>query len=512
MRPPRHRLTPRLACSVACLLVLLGVGTTCRVTHPGTIADEMPRTNATLDDSRDSCTQPWPTLCGTIPSPQGEISATELAEFAWQTFIALSWPADDVDTVRGVARDPTNASTFGQDVGDNAVPLVWETWKQDWELFVPGGQAPTGWNSYQVATPPCTVVVDAQGERTEVTAENWPGLYEQYGRDLVTMTNQPKQASNTDPAPLLRTGPLIDQNHRLARAESRFGETIYDYITSNEYYLRAQWPEAGVVLPAATATQPGAITAKASWRPATTSDDLTRFYWRDMLVAEYAESGRTCTATRMLLVGLHITFKSDDLPYDPEQCDTKPVDQFLWATFEQVDNVPPPCETCSFYGSSRCDQLCQDQCKRQGYSYEPTPRDWYDRSATQSVPPVDVCRLQPIEMIRYVATANTHYHALMAEHDTPVWSNYQLVNLQWMQNNGGGSCTFRPTTMVANTTLETYDQTNSCMNCHRGFVTPGGAASPLQAADADFNWTLALQAYPPPTFQAQLRGIATDED
>ncbi|MCA9704517.1 MAG: hypothetical protein KDK70_01570 [Myxococcales bacterium] len=459
------------------------------------------------------CDAPWPTLCGEIPRPKKDRNALYLSQLAWQTFIALSWPATDVEQQRGAALDPNDPTVFGQKVGNNGVPVVWETWKQDWELFVPGGEPPSAWDSYDVAVAPCDVIVTKSGKQIPVTAAQWPKYYERFGRDLINIGNQPKQSSNTQKSKLEVAGPLIDQHGGLVKAESRFGQVAYEYIAGNGYYSRASWPDGGIVMPAATPSADGTITTKASWRPYAKGDDLSRFYWRDMLVWSVVGQQQICTQTRMLLVGMHVTYKNSFLPAKASGC-SQPVDQYLWATFEQVDNVPPPCESgqCSFYCTPgaegcECSDACIQACESQGYSYQPMPLpegvvDEAGDPVAGDPEPVEVCRLQPIDRFAYLRQANTEYHQVMASAGTSAWPYYELVNLQWMQNNGP-SCQFRPLDRVANATLETYDQTNSCMNCHRGFVEEG--PSLLEVQDADFIWTLALEADPPSAFEQALR-------
>ena len=63
------------------------------------------------------------------------------------------------------------------------------------------------------------------------------------------------------------------------------------------------------------------------------------------------------------------------------------------------------------------------------------------------------------------------HDALRALDPNNVWQYYQLVEAQWQSPAPpGGPCTtktgFFPACNVANATMETYQQTNSCMSCH----------------------------------------------
>src|SRR5262245_43264375 len=66
-----------------------------------------------------------------LPSP----TQTDASEFAWQSFVALNWPA--LAGSRGVA-DPNKI------IGEPG-PVVWETWKAPEEIFYPDGRKPPGW-------------------------------------------------------------------------------------------------------------------------------------------------------------------------------------------------------------------------------------------------------------------------------------------------------------------------------------------------------------------------------
>jgi hypothetical protein len=86
-----------------------------------------------------------------------------------------------------------------------------------------------------------------------------------------------------------------------------------------------------------------------------------------------------------------------------------------------------------------------------------------------------------------------------------VWQFYQLTMTQWPTAtppnptlSGAPGNTFpgiNPTSAFANTTLETWDQTNiraGCMNCHTA------------TQNNDFLWSLSMNAFPPPAAAAAL--------
>ena len=168
-----------------------------------------------------------------------------------------------------------------------------------------------------------------------------------------------------------------------------------------------------------------------------------------------------CSERLLGLVGLHIVMKTKQLP------------QWMWATFEQVDNAPdqaalptPPGKTYNFYGN----------CPNCPVNTPP---------ATGSTTPTQVVRVTPVSSD--AASDNTIFTAaLVSLRGDNVWQNYMLVDAQW-----GANSTLPPTpnqpNFLANTTLETYLQTptppHGCINCHAFAV----------ATDLDFQLT---HAYP----------------
>src|SRR6185503_16327980 len=78
----------------------------------------------------------------------------------------------------------------------------------------------------------------------------------------------------------------------------------------------------------------GVMEVKASWRMMTDTDTglvKSRFYRRDAWVytPQFGTQPATCVKAEVGLVGLHVTHKTASRP------------QWTWATFEQIDNVPP---------------------------------------------------------------------------------------------------------------------------------------------------------------------------
>ncbi len=394
--------------------------------------------------------------------------------FAWRAFVALNWPSLIGAAHRG---EPDRAKALG-DPG----PRVWETFKSRYELFEVGADgkavAPSPWASFDGRNP-CGEAID---NRVKTVASFVP--YAEFNEASFTVGEF--------------LNPLVAQNGTYTRYEIRINEPEYDAIAA------AGWSE-GRNLPNEThpADLPiGSIAVKAAWRLLTAADApplRARYYVvKDAEVVDVAKSlaaGRiVCSNSDIALVGLHIAIKTRYRP------------QWLWSTFEHVDNVPPVGE-----GEAR-----EPDAKDAG-----APYSYYDASKPQlrlpllgspqtqpvsaSNPPridpepMQVTRRHPIHASTIVM--NRAYWALPGIKGT-VWEHYMLVVSQWPtvpnppgpRNDGTyfPGLTLSPDKPrepyqsddpsrenkenLANTTMETYlqDAPSSCMACHASVANARG--------------------------------------
>jgi hypothetical protein len=241
----------------------------------------------------------------------------------------------------------------------------------------------------------------------------------------------------------------------------------------------------------------GAIELKAAWRilPSPSNRYLTS---QAVLV-----NNGSCTTATMGLVGLHIIHKTITQP------------QFVWATFEQVDNLPPA-SPATFSNSS-----CQCQTPIPGACFKtPPPSTVYQNcSNTQSQgqpctpnvsPPYNAvssgCAAYPIQVARVnkisdnqvdpVVQTNTAAQQLISSANaSSVFQYYQLIDVLWSTSSQDSytnkpgqpgptslsmsGATPDPSSLpVANATMETYVQNLTCLTCHvHAQITDGTYAS-----------------------------------
>ncbi|HYH08553.1 MAG TPA: hypothetical protein VEK11_15970 [Thermoanaerobaculia bacterium] len=364
-------------------------------------------------------------------------------DFAWNTFVALSWPAsgrfngvpDRQNVIGGVA--PGTGEGTGKRPGKPNGPTVWETFKDTSDIYLNPPTAPTPFNEAELIPPACK----------DLAAKN-PGA----GERTMLMTSKTSDVLR-DTRQAFTHAPLVDLNGNLVWYEVKVNEVYYDYVVKNKYYDSRNQPASGIEFPMGANDGPGigAIRVKAAWKEIAGADDAKRFYTTTALTYD-AKSGK-CEAKLMGLVGLHVVQKTAQFP------------RWVWATFEHADNAPTQ------------DEIDDGSAAKKKWSfYDPASSAKPNQKPVEPyTTPVQVVRVMPIH--NNAAAANALFRPAMATlRDDNVWQNYILVAAQW-----GGPNMSDPARLpvyAANTTMETYlqepiDDPNSphgCINCHNKFA------------------------------------------
>ena len=233
-------------------------------------------------------------LSATLPGDvTAGANASAIDAFSWQSFVAVNWP--------------TNNSVIGKG-GDTVA--VWQGWKSDNDLLVPDGQVPIPFKTPSPIPADCTQVAP-------------PGT-----RVLTHDTKMGKLGDFNTPG----NGPLIDQNGEYVRFEILVNEPMYDFIVGNQLYSKAgqaAYNKGGdVAFPAGVANgAPGAATLKVAWKIMGKGDDPSRFHTAMAYLYNPASTPK-CRLEKVGMVGMHISHKTVNAP------------QWVWSTFEHVDNAP----------------------------------------------------------------------------------------------------------------------------------------------------------------------------
>lgn len=420
---------------------------------------------------------PSPSLNGNIPTavplPTASLSPTDSRPyfdvFSWQSFIALNWPAASGQP--GVPNQPKSASVFTG--APNGTPTVWQSYKTVDDLFSTGSTRPQPWST----GPTYDAVANASAAL--------PAL------SLLTKGSNAQQLASTGQA---FSFPLVDQNSAYARYEVRYNQAFYEFVRGADstpttwlYLLKNLAPAEPVSMPASPTAGGGvgALMIKAAWREMTPADLKGNRYFVIQALVQDPITG-AYTQKSMGLVGFHIAQKLSAFP------------EWVWSTFEQVDNVQrgpgsTPATPISF---------------NNGTNTPPTAGGWANRPAS----PAPVANPSPVQVTRYnpipttpagnsTQDLNAAYQQALAG---TVWQFYELVITQWpsdpatfatIEQGGiypGSSGGAFPANGCTNTTMETYFQSptdaagaggNSCMSCH------------YRAGASDYSWGLMRRAH-----------------
>jgi len=383
---------------------------------------------------------------GINPSDQKVFDA-----FSWQSFVALNWP--------GEARQALPAGAI---TDDPRAPRVWETYDDAADVFGTGPQGacsagPGGKVLGQIAKN--GHVVDPDGDYDEAVG-----------------------------------GPLIDRNLNFVVFEKKMSPEEVAYVRDSSLNTVAGQEKADtIVFPAGyyddQATRAGgrvgSMELKAAWRvlDAAKGDDTTRFYTRR--VAVYIPARNSATGSSLCLqdvlvglVGLHIIHKTQNF------------EQWVWSTFEHVDNAPDcvggagQCgqdgRRYSFF-NAQCTACALNDSASRGqdstFLWEATA-PYARRYAVQGQYGAQLARVVRI----YPPTDSVN--ALWRERlKGTVWANYRLIGSQWLS----GELSFTPAPdTLGNTTLESFiPTTSSCLGCHQ-YATTAGTSPKF----ADFSFLL----------------------
>jgi hypothetical protein len=335
--------------------------------------------------------------------------------------------------------------------------VVWHTWKTPDEIFYPNGQTPPPWSQYGGQVPP-------ECKSTGATLESF--VLQRISKVPSNMVIQ-----GVDEA---LGGTLTDQHRNLARFEVRLNQAMFNGIVDPQYYTVQGQDRASQI-----SFAPGVMEVKAAWRQITSADPpsvvsryLTRTAW--IYTPQFGNNPPTCVQSMVGLVGLHITQKTATRP------------EWTWATFEQIDNVPPaaPGYTGGLsFNNPSCPVL---SCP---------PNQSTQKNGLPTGIPTQVTRVVPIGQAAVAANPSWQQALGRAANGSP-FQFYQLVDIQWPQNPTQFPVGDPTPGLLANTTMETYmGQRSSCINCHFIAHTQSGKLS----SDYSFMLAEAQPGTPRPT-------------
>jgi hypothetical protein len=319
---------------------------------------------------------------------------------------------------------------------------------------------------------------------------------------------------------------LVAQNGTLVRYLAAYNQIEFNQILVKEWFLAKRLPHSGTDEPVVFLD--GSLSVKSAWVDMAKVGPPPIHYtirhpetFHRIKAWLYDPYTHTCERHIMGLVGLHIVHK------------TPLRQQWVWSSFEHVDNVPPDVQSLPNGETTVPDPSCPTPSNPMSrYTFNDGTRTPMqnmlfplDQLFAANCPPapVNIARNRPInrdaDVVRSTKDTNAIWQTELKKRNS-VWQYYQLVMTQWpigARKCGSGPCGTPMTTApgsgpgqlehsaFANTTLETWSQTElttGCMSCH-GFT---------QNDHVDFVWSLLMNAYPPGQSRASSLAVKALQD
>lgn len=380
---------------------------------------------------------------------------------AWQMFLAANWPTNN----QGQPAPKLEDTGFG--------PPHWTLWHNSSTIFRANGAPPDACakpvdQRRLVLTRDLSHPVSAGLPAFAPSADNTVNARTTRYLGVISAVGELNAANLGDDIKQAFSGPLIDQNGNFVFYEIMIDPNEVNYLCEHKLYnINGQVAFTGgggkVDMPTGHPQQDGSGSTelKLAWKILEPGkDDPSRFFAQDAKVMDQGPDGKPLERTvKVGLVGMHIGHKSETSP------------QWIWATFEQVDNldvdpVAHPKLRPSF-NDPNC-PICTANVEPQ-------------KSADKTYPrvPVQVSRTIPIPKDK--VALNAEAAAALARLGS-VWQYYQLIDTQWptdpksppaawdsglgqaVTNKPGG----QPTPVfLTNSTMETYFQLGNQPACNQ---------------------------------------------
>lgn len=221
---------------------------------------------------------------------------------SWQLFIAMNWPRDE--------KNQAAAKITG-----NGNP-IWIHWKESFEVFKEDGSKPSAWGSE--SDYPLSAGFNLKPGKTTRLLFRTNKFADLHSDDIA---NEIDQAF---------TQPIWDQNGNIVRYEIRMNQEIVDYLIANELYningqVAFSKAQKKVNFPSGTRDKMGVMELKLAWKIIDPEKDFPERYYTSQ--AYVLNQNGTYSLKTVGLVGMHIATKTQSSP------------QWIWATFEHVDNL-----------------------------------------------------------------------------------------------------------------------------------------------------------------------------
>ena len=434
------------------------------------------------------------------------VSDQNAAQFAWQTFVALNWPANDHGEPLTRSNDP-DGMLIGESQNSRR---VWEFFRNpDDEVFLVTGEDPSDPRNV------CDALLEEHPELREklvdvdtCVAETYEGLGPiesiwKGGEFLADIAQA--EADNSSHSSIIQ--PLIDQQQNFVIYDVRINQDEFQQIvddglynthlyhpdnSSNDFQFKAHSgsDEEAAVSP---------MELKLAWRvfdDRNSEEEKNTYYKTHKAVcipARYSITHEeTCKTLELGLIGFHIAQKIAWENLDDSV-------SWVWSTFEHINNLAQDLESDHI---QKIPTLFNPDCEGKycspnqifnnpEWQGDNNPQWQNEPPYAQQYLPVQVERstVSPIQDAAQSANENWQ-QALKAVNSNSVWQNYQLIGNEWTAINNlcnpSQPRTCYSTAGLLNVAMETYtaDQFQNCSSCHLHAKLPDGKTS------ADFSFLL----------------------
>lgn len=383
--------------------------------------------------------------------------------YSWQMFFAVNWPTNDAG-----APAPTLTDTaFGAP--------KWTMWNKSPDIYRADGETPAACAAKgpkpmlltmpkKPAPPPKPAAVSKNLTPFAEQATANPRTTRFLG--VISAVGEVTVNSDLNDIQQAFTGPLIDQNGEFVYYEIMIDPNETGYLCQNNLYNingQVAFSAAGgkVVMPSGidTTDWSGSFELKIAWKVLKPGvDDPSRFFTQDAYIKDEDANNKEITRkVKVGLVGLHIGHKSKSSP------------QWIWSTFEQIDNLDV--DPVAHPGLSP--SFTNPNCPICTPNVLPVAINGvYPRT------PVQAWRAIPIPGDK--VALNAQVQAAMKAMGS-VWQYYQLIDTQWptspgtppspwnslpngVVNKPGGNAT---PVFLTNITMETYFQGPTAAACSK---------------------------------------------
>lgn len=309
-----------------------------------------------------------------------------------------------------------------------------------------------------------------------------------------------KSQTTADIEDIFQAGPgnkiLVDQHGEVVFYSNHLNETFWNFIVDNALY---ELPNLQAI-PPGTNFPVGALELKAAWRVAEKGGRVLipnadrRFYVVETSIptvtvnsqGQVVEDKTRMIRAKMAFIGMHVTGTVRGHP------------EFIWATFEHVDNAPLCNSVDSLPAATGPGPTGPWSLYAPG-----TPTRWANQfDVNDPLAVVNVCLVHAQgggnpDNRNAVTTLNENVHALPM---SAPWPNYLLGGGVWTNGdvplNNGAFAPDKPNARqlgsldLANTTMETFTQNDNCFACHNGgshVIVVGGGATDVNAKNINLS-------------------------